>query len=229
MTVSMDDLSRAGMDITPEMETVLKALQEQAADNTEPPDRFTTSLGIVFKLKPVPPFLVMDAQAAVPMPTPPLVHIKDKDTDEENLDDPEYRRQQAQYIKNVGEVANAIMLTRGTEVLELPDGVEPPEGENWAEDVREFTRLEIPSDPKSRRRRYLWMKYVALVNVNDFTGLLGKVQALGGITLEREVQAAAENFRGDEGRDTTEPVRAAEESGNGDTSQPGDTGGSAGA
>jgi hypothetical protein len=59
------------------------------------------------------------------------------------------------------------MLTRGTELIKLPEGIEPPEGETWSEDVHDITGIEVPP-VGSRRRYYVWLKYVAL---NDLGGL----------------------------------------------------------
>lgn len=193
---------------------VLAALGEdevQINDTREKPDQFTTSSGIVFKLRPVAPLLIIDVQRRFKAPEPPKLPNYDKgDGDdaplEENPSDPAYLRAVQEHNMQVGEASNAVFLTRGTEIISIPDGIDKVDDAEWADDVREFAGLEVPA--VGRRRYYCWLKYVALSSMDDFQGLLNKLTSLGGVTLESEVQAAEETFRPAEDGNADPGVRA---------------------
>jgi hypothetical protein len=191
--------------------SILQAIPEDATDgqaaDAQRPDRFVTSTGIVFKLKPVAPLLILDAQKQIPEPRPPQIHNYDKGEGEdapleENPNDPMFLREHSEYRQRVGEVSNAIFLTRGTEVISIPDDVEKIEDEDWAAEVEEFAGLKVPV--VGRRRYYCWLKYVALTSMIDFQGLLNKLSALGGVTLESDVAEAETSFRTDQSGDASE-------------------------
>jgi len=192
---------------------VLNAIPEDVPANGAL-NQFTTSNGIVLKLKPVPPLLIMDAQRSIKEPVPPKLPNYDKgDGDdaplEENPNDPTYMREMAAYQSQVGELSNAIFMTRGVEVVSVPEGIDNIDDEGWAEDVKEFTNLDIPKVGK--RRMYCWLKYVALTSLDDFQGLLNKLTSLGGVTLESDVSQAQASFRPDTNGDAANGVRAGEE------------------
>jgi hypothetical protein len=197
---------------------ILQAIPEDATDDqvadAQRPDRFVTSNGIVFKLKPVAPLLVLDAQKQIIEPKPPKLknYAKGEDDDaplEENPNDPEFLRAHSEYRQKVGEVSNAIFLTRGTEVISVPDDVDKLDDEDWALEVEEFTDIKVPK--VGRRRYYCWLKYVALTSMIDFQSLLNKLSALGGVTLESDVADAETSFRTDTSGDASAGIPPSEE------------------
>jgi hypothetical protein len=197
---------------------ILQAIPEDATDDqvadAQRPDRFVTSNGIVFKLKPVAPLLVLDAQKQIIEPKPPKLknYAKGEDDDaplEENPNDPEFLRAHSEYRQKVGEVSNAIFLTRGTEVISVPDDVDKLDDEDWALEVEEFTDIKVPK--VGRRRYYCWLKYVALTSMIDFQSLLNKLSALGGVTLESDVADAEASFRTDTSGDAAAGIPPSEE------------------
>lgn len=194
---------------------ILQAIPEEgSAALAQRPDRFVTRNGIAFQLKPVAPLLILDAQRRFTEPTPPKVPNLDKgDADdapmEENPNDPTYIRAMEEYRSKVGEVSNAIFLTRGTVLLSVPEGIDQVDDAEWAEEVEEFTELKIPA--VGRRRYYCWLKYVALTSMDDFQGLLNKLTTLGGVTLERDVRDAETSFRPDENGSSPEGLPPGEE------------------
>ena len=196
---------------------ILQAIPEdvvpssQAILDAQRPDRFVSSNGIVFKLKPVAPLLIMDAQRNLPEPVPPKVPNYDKGEGEdapleENPNDPTYIREMEAHRLKVGELSNAIFLTRGTELISVPEGVDAVESEEWSDEVKEFAGLDVPK--VGRRRYYAWLKYVALTSLDDFQGLLTKLTSLGGITQEADVAEAERSFRDITGGGTAEGVSA---------------------
>jgi hypothetical protein len=198
--------------------SILQAIPEDATDDqvadAQRPDRFVTSNGIVFKLKPVAPLLVLDAQKQIIEPQPPKIKNYEKGEDddaplEENPNDPAFLRAHMEYRQKVGEVSNAIFLTRGTELVSVPEGVDKLDDEDWALEVEEFTEIKVPK--VGRRRYYCWLKYVALTSMNDFQALLNKLTALGGVTLESDVADAEASFRSDSGGDAITRIPPDEE------------------
>lgn len=199
-------------------DSILQAIPEDATDDqvaeAQRPDRFITSNGIVFKLKPVAPLLVLDAQKQLTEPLPPKIPNFDKGEGEdapleENPNDPTFLRAHMEYRQRVGEVSNAIFLTRGTELVSVPDGVEGVDDEEWALEVEEFAGIKVPK--VGRRRYYCWLKYIALTSMTDFQGLLNKLTALGGVTLESDVADAETSFRPDESGDAAPGLPPGEE------------------
>lgn len=197
---------------------ILQAIPEDTAPEkvaaSQKPDQFVTSNGIVFKLKAVPPLLIMDAQRAIVAPVPPKVRNYEKGDGEEapieeNPNDPAYIRAMLEHQQKTAEVTNAIFLTRGCIVEHVPPDIDPMDGTEWAEEVQEFAGIKVPA--VGRRRFYCWLKYVALTSLEDFQGLLNKLTTLGGVTLETDVQLAEESFRPASGGDASEGVSTSEE------------------
>jgi hypothetical protein len=195
---------------------ILQAIPEDSdqAAEAQRPDRFVTTNGIVFRLKPVAPMLIMDAQRRFKEPVPPRLPNFDKGEGsdaplEENVNDPVYMRAMEEHRQQIAEVANAIFLTRGVEIVSVPDGIDGVDDEEWAAEVEEFAGLSVPK--VGRRRMYCWLKYVALTSMIDFQGLMNKLTTLGGITIEQDVQEAEASFRPDEGGDSTEGIPPSEE------------------
>lgn len=208
---------------TPDGLTRILSAIDTPIDN---PHEFITSNGIKFRLKQVPPMLLRDAQKTLTPPEVPTVWIEDKQTNEPNEADPKYREALAAYHEQTGDVANAILLTRGTEVLYVPDGISRCEDASWVDDVTEFVPIKIPA--AGVRRYFCWIKYVALTSIDDFMGILRKVSRLGGMTTEADVAEAADNFRGVQEGDADPAVPASEEAGRGDRDSAGAAGDSAG-
>ena len=202
------------MQVEPPTGPVLAALGDDDItinDLREKPDQFTTSGGIVFRLKPVAPLLIIDVQRRFKAPEPPKLPNYDKGEGddaplEENPNDPAYLRAVQEHNMQVGEASNAVFLTRGTEIVSIPDGIDKVDDAEWADDVKEFAGLDVSA--AGRRRYYCWLKYVALSSMDDFQGLLSKLTSLGGVTLESEVQSAEETFRPAEDGNADPGVRA---------------------
>lgn len=205
------------------MNKILQAVEDGIQERHDKPDTFRTSTGVVFRIKPVPPLLIVDAQKRFDAPVPPKVLNPDKETMEENPNDPEYARQLQEYHQGLGEVANAVLITRGTEVLEVPPTVETVEDGSWSDDVEEFAGIKVP--PAGRRRYFCWVKYVAMANMEDLTGLVGKISNFSGATLEVDVAAAADTFRPVPSGSAAPGVPASEKAGRGPSDRPAADGG----
>ena len=191
-----------------ELERVLRVIPEGEAPRR---DEFVTSQGVVFRVRPVPPMLQQDVRRRflAEQPVPPKIKNDEKETLEENPSDPDYLRQMDAFYRDLGEAATAVLLTRGLELVEL-GGCEGPDDTEWAEDVRDITRLEVPE--KGRRRFYCWLKYVALATQRDLQEAMRRVQRVSGITTEADAAEAAESFRSDPPRAATDGVPPGEAS-----------------
>lgn len=200
------------------LQAILATIPE--GDDTEPPDRYTTTAGIVFQLRSIPPLLVTDAQAALKQPRPPRIPNRDLDPDGkvmmENLNDPTFIEELRAYKNALSEVSNAIFLTRGTKIVTIPDGVETVESTDWSDDLKDLAGLAIPDT--GRRRYYCWLKYVALANMKDLTSVLRKVSSFAGVTLEADVAVAADTFRSNAQGDAALGLHPTEGDGLGDRS-----------
>src|SRR5688500_18852501 len=175
---------------------VLKTIRDVPDDGLGP-DQFKTGEGIIFNIRKIPPLLMHDVQESLKPPKPPKVRDDDKETWEENPDDPEYLEAMAAYNTARGESMNALLLVRGTSVAHLPDVYsadgQGPEDTAWIEDLQEtFPALNIPDS--KRRRYYLWLRYVALTDMQEFMALVKKVGSKNGMTFESEVVQAVESF-----------------------------------
>lgn len=200
-------------------QAVVEVLKQTDAVSEQPPDRFTTKEGIVFKLRRVPPMLIVDAEKKHRPPRVPKVWIEDKQTHEENTNDPQYQQELDEYRRTIGDISNAVLLTRGTRVEHIPDGIDKPEDTDWAEDVQELTDIEVPDS--GRARYFCWVKYVAVTNMDDFKALIQKISSLAGMTTEIEVAEAADNFRDHTEGNTAPGIHLIEGDGRGDSGDAG--------
>jgi len=182
----------------------LDAAVSAAADGVgkSSPNLLTLGTGVVLRVKPVSPLLIRRAAASIPEPEVPQLFLEDKGREEANPDDPEYKRALQKYSEEVEEASTLLMLAAGTEVVEVPEEMESPEGETWlsqVEEIMSFTGAEF--DPKrdrldTRIGRYLvWLQYYAIRSLQDLVKLLSTLAELSGVS-EEAVAKAVSSFRG---------------------------------
>lgn len=175
------------------------AILESAGTSPSQDGIFTAQNGIQFQLKKVSRLIMVDALQKLEVPKAPTVFLEEKGRTEENPNDPDYIAALDMHRFKRSTLAIEIYFALGTAVIFLPDGIQDPASIEWADEVKEFTNLEIPD---SGRRRYLsWMKYYALVD-EDQGDLLSAVIAFSGGVTNNEVEQAGESFRDISSRDT---------------------------
>lgn len=206
-----------------QVQEVLKAIQEVDTQPDMGPARFRCSSGVVLRLRKIPPFILKEVQASFRPPEVPKVYMDDKETSEENPSDPTYMRALRAYQSALGDALNGVMLVRGTEVESVPDGMPRPEDNSWVDDLNDLPGVEngalaVPNTP--RRRYYCWLKYVALTDSRDLTGLLRKLSELAGNTLEVDVARAVESFPDNSTWHADTGISTAPSNGLGNTDQP---------
>ena len=163
------------------------------------PDRLTLSTGAVLKLKPVPQAVIRRVAAKIERPAVPVVHIEDKDRDEPNPDDPDYKEAVVQWVTDQALAAFKAVLLLGTEIEIVPEGMDRPEDIGWTAVLLHLgivTEEEL-GDPY---QRYLaWVELYAARTETDIFGIARLPVLLAGIS-ESEVMDAILSFRGATGR-----------------------------
>src|SRR5512147_358179 len=93
--------------------------------------------GITFKLKKVSRILIVDATRKIKLPKPPIMMNEDKGREEENPTDPDYQAAlaDANYLRAMT-VIN-VYVTLGTKPIKVPENLEPPESDNWIDELVE--------------------------------------------------------------------------------------------
>jgi len=163
---------------------------------SEERDLVTLSRGITLRIVPVPPFAIREAAMRIPVPSVPIVHIKDKNRDELNPNDPDYL---AAVEANASErmlAATNVMFVLGTKPEIIPAGCQRPDDTEWTEALVALG-IEIP---ENKHLRYLsWLRYYVLVSEVDIRDLVAACISRSGVQ-ESEVQRAIVAFRGREER-----------------------------
>ena len=162
-------------------------------------DEFVTENGVHLKLHKVREIVITDAVNRIPLPTPPVVYIPEKEREEPNPNDPSYKAEFDRIAYDRGILATNVLITMGTNVLFVPPNVEPIESTTWSEDIEQLTGLTIPN--RGRGRYLAWLKYYVLTDV-ELLDLMQRVQRFSGAVPEAAVTEAIESFRDNSPRDS---------------------------
>lgn len=162
-----------------------------------PLDEVTLSNGIVLKCRKVPPLTLRYAISALPRPTPPVIYREDKGREEENPEHPDYLEALNNWSERQNEVSLNVMLSVGTSIIDVPDGVWGPDDGEWI-DALEAAGIEVKRG--SEAARYLsWLRFYALEEIKDLVRVSTVVAQLTGVR-EEDVAEATESFPGREER-----------------------------
>lgn len=135
----------------------------------------------------------VERQINAQKPKPPSIYREDKETNEENPEDPDYINNIQTWQAEALERQFNIALITGTKIHSIPDGIAKFESEEW-HGLLSVINVELE---KSKEQRYIqWAKYVAAPELKDFFMIIGRVMSLIGVR-EEEVAEAVEAFRGD--------------------------------
>lgn len=125
-------------------------------------------------------------------PKPPSIYREDKETNEENPEDPDYIAAFQEWQTEGTERQFNIALITGTRIARVPEGIAKLDSEEWHGILR-VLGVELA---KTKEERYIqWAKYVAAPELKDFFMIIGRVMSLIGVR-EEEVAEAVEAFRG---------------------------------
>ncbi len=170
-------------------------------------DLATLKTGVVLKLDAPSPMALKDAMDAMvkdhPEPTVPKVWTEDKNREEPNESDPDYRLALMRWNVEASTRALSVFILTGTKEESRPEGLEGPEDDDFRETV-EVLRIPLAS---SRKGRYLqWVNYIAAKDPDDLRELAAELGRRAG-TAEEDVQQALDSFRGVPGQPTDNGAR----------------------
>ena len=155
------------------------------------------SNGIVLRIKPMPPLLLNDIANSIPEPEMPKIFIEEDNRYEDNPDHPAYIKALNDRANEVGiRTINAI-ISVGSEVVSIPDGVLRPEDNGWLKRTK-FTNYQFDADDPEER--YLaWLRFYAIATSEDLNKVNTLPLILAGLR-EAEVEDALQSFRSGEER-----------------------------
>lgn len=159
--------------------------------------------GLRFKLRKMSRMALVEAGRKVIDPKVPVVWIEDKQRDEPNPNDPDYKEElnRAAWTRSTTIVNTCLVL--GTALISTPDDLDSIESTEWIEQL-EFIGLEVP--PGKYARYAAWVRYYALDD-DELTDLVIHIQRFNGVVTEQDVQQAAEEFKSIETRDTDNQIQ----------------------
>lgn len=155
-------------------------------------DEITLSSGLRLRLKTVPKHFIYGVTKDIPPPQVPLVNVDGKKLPIENPDDPDYKEAVENWIVVTANAATDVALLRGTEIIDLPDGMIGPDSTAW---IEELEVLGLSMRDNSRARYLYWIKAVGIPEEADLSALMEALGRLTGVT-EDDVTDAVERFRG---------------------------------
>lgn len=152
------------------------------------------SNGIQFDVRAVAAFAVKKKQEALEATRPkvPIVHIAEDDRDVEVPEDPRYQEALQRWQAEMVEATYDTLIILGTKLLNVPEALQRPEQEEWAEDL---ALVGIPVAEKGKARYLAWVKYYACAENKDMVALIQYVNKAVGVPEEDAAKAAAA-FRG---------------------------------
>lgn len=185
----------------PSPEELVNTLESVAAADGAPPDTYTTSNGLTFKLRKVSSLLIMEAGRKIKDIDVPVTYIEDKGREEENPNDPKYKAAQAEVDQARTIIVINATLAFGTAVVDaLPTGVDHWQTDEWLADVEDLTGVQVPRTGKGR---YVsWLKFYAIPDNQELFDLQLAVARLSGRVPEADVAQAEDSFRDNAQGDT---------------------------
>ena len=169
-------------------------IQQQIVQDKRAPRLFTTSNGIVLRIRAVPSHVTREVLRQLKEPRVPTWHNAAKERDEENPLDPDYIEAVAEFKNKQVDLTNRAYLlhTHVNEPDGMPDDVEGPEGTEWS-DFQELLGITVHSLSDKRERYIDWLKFHILTDA-DFRDLMTAIYVAGGLVSEEDVKAAVDSF-----------------------------------
>ena len=176
----------------------------QAVDSVqqETPDTVTLSSGVVLRYIPVPLLRIQSIVNKFVYPPVPELWDEKRDQKIRNPNHPIYLEERDQVdLKRTNAVLDAI-IAFGMEIVTAPENLPKIEENGWIEECKDFFFIDI--NPQSDRARKLaWIKFVAIVDTEDFR-LISKAFNLSlGVSEGRVAEAMRDRFPDNPVRNTT--------------------------
>jgi len=175
-------------------EIIAAEVADNAQNNIVEDNELEFSSGVVLRIKPVTPLVVMDIAKRHKKPSIPNFFNEDHGRNEENPSDPMYIADMEEYNNKITSTIIDAFIVMGTEVVSIPKDMQKIEDNDW---VDMLSSIGIDIDSENKKVRYiLWVKYVALPKESDLDFLTTEISALAGVS-NTEVAEAEDSFRGD--------------------------------
>ncbi len=158
-------------------------------------EQFTLTTGVVLNLWHGSPLaidnVVQGMKDTDPQPMPPMVHSEEKDRDEPNENDPEYKKVSLEWTSRIGLRIYAVLLATSSSVQSIPEGMIQPDSDEFIE------VLQISGIVPRRTSIGLYVQWMQMIAAGPKdTELLGtKLLRLAGIS-EGDIAEAQATFRG---------------------------------
>ena len=160
---------------------------ESSPPQDEVSDLIILSSGVVLRAKKIPIILIQRIQSRMVPPSPPVVFLKEKERNEPNPQDPDFKRRLAQWEMDRGLAILNIFAGYGTELVSTPSSFPGVMDEGWVEDFKDIYEDEIPE--KFTARRYLaWLTCLAITDKDDLDKISDAVSAKIGVSASAVVE-----------------------------------------
>ena len=160
--------------------------------------KLKVSTGVEFKILDVPLMAIEEIKKKVnrERPKAPVQWIENKEREEVNYDDPEYKAAMEEWD---GKLTMAIydgLIILGTEIASVPEGFPKLEENSW---IERLSLLDIEVHENGNGRYLDWVKFCAAPAVKDINSLMIACGRKAGVR-EEDVAEASELFRNREAR-----------------------------
>lgn len=163
-------------------------------------DMVKMSTGVVFRVKPPPMFALqaLGRKLEQGKPKPPVMWIKEKERQQENPEDPDYKAALVEHERQTAEVMYDAVILLCTKVANVPADMVKAEDDSWVEELK---ILGIGPGQGKKERYLAWVKFYAAPSVDDFIALQRAIQRRVGVP-EEDVNAAIAAFKSGQERRT---------------------------
>jgi hypothetical protein len=171
-----------------------KALEEAVSgDENGSVGIVTLSSGVVLKIKPVSPLLLLRLASRYEEPQVPMAMDDTMGRETPNPLDPDYLAAKKAYDLRLTQAMVDGFVMYGTELESAPEEIGTPDEDRW---VNMLKAVGEETDPENEFWRYMtWIETQAIKSDDDMKSLIEEVGRMSGVS-ERDVNAAADNFRG---------------------------------
>ncbi|KKM90669.1 hypothetical protein LCGC14_1236230 [marine sediment metagenome] len=170
---------------------VVEGIEEEEKRERGEEQIVTLSTGVELKVSSVPKNFLYAVTSKFERPKVPTYFNEGKGREEENPDDPDYQEALDQYIVEIANASNNVVLLRGTQIERIPEGFPGPDSKEW---IEEMEALDLPMINNSRVRYLAWVKGMAAPLDEDITLLMEEIGRLTGVT-EADVADAVDRFQ----------------------------------
>lgn len=170
---------------------ILEAVSEE--EHVEPDKTLVLSSGVVLEYQRVPVLRIQNLLRQFKYPDVPELWDEVREQKIKNPSHPVYVSMCEQVDMDRTLAVLDAIIAFGTTPITIPDTVEPVDSEGWVTDCKEFFGIDLTG--VSVRARYLaWVKYVAIIDTNDFQKISLAFNLAMGVSESRVAEALQDRF-----------------------------------